>query len=180
MVWATMSTRSRHTVLDRYPELRKVFLKHLARYGSLAAAATHIRCSVAMVRAFAERSPQFAEALEDALDEHRGKIEQAIYERAVEGVEEPKFGNGGQIGTVRKYSDQLLLAYAKRHIAEYREGEVSRTEVNVQGTVSHEHSLDMKLLSGEQRKALRLLLGERSEVPMVEVKPLELPEPERE
>lgn len=150
----------RWTVLDRYPELRRLFLTHLARFGSLAAAATHIRCSVAMVKAYAERNRQFAEHMDDAINEHRGKIEQAIYERAIEGVEEPKFGNGGQIGTVRKYSDQLLLAYAKRHIPEYREGDVNRTEVNVQGTVSHEHAVDLKQLSGEQRSALRLLLGE--------------------
>jgi len=171
--------RLRWNTMDRYPELRKAFLKHLARYGSIAAAATYIRVSVAMVKEYATRNPDFADAWEDALDEHRGKIEQAIYERGVVGVEEPKFGAGGQIGTVRKYSDALLLAYAKRHIAEYREGDVSRTVVS--GAVQHEHAVDMKALSGEQRSALRMLLGETKEAAVSLPKQIEVrSEPESE
>jgi hypothetical protein len=153
-------------MLDRYPELRRVFLQHLARYGSVAAAAAHIRISTMTVKDFVERNPRFAGDFENAMDEHRGKIEKAIYERGVEGVDEPKFGAGGQIGVVRKYSDALLLAYARRHIAEYREGDVQRTVVS--GAVQHEHSVDMKALSTEQRAALRLLLGEQKDAIVVE------------
>jgi len=146
------------SVLARYPELRRAFLKHLARFGSIAGAASYVRLSRAQVEDWAKQVPEFACEMEDALDEHRGKIEQAIYERAVEGVQEPKFNAQGVVGYTTKYSDQLLLAYAKRHIREYREGDINRTEVV--GQVDHRHAVDLKELSGDQRQALRLLLGE--------------------
>lgn len=47
-------------------------------------------------------------------------IEDEITRRAIEGVEEPVFGNGGpgvgtaKVGAIRKYSDTLLLRLAER------------------------------------------------------------------
>lgn len=149
-------------MLDRYPELRREYLRHLARFGSESRAAAHIRCSTTLIRAFMEKNKQFAVHVQEALDEHRGVIEKAIYERAIEGVDEPRFNASGVVGSVKKYSDTLLLAYARRHIKEYREGDVSRTEVNVNGSVKHEHAVDVKQLSLAQRQALRLLLGEQA------------------
>ena len=152
--------RARHSLLDRYPELRKAYLQHLARFGSASAAASFIRCSTASVRAYMERNPQFSENVENAMDEHRGKIEAAIYTRGIEGWEEPRFGANGVVGAVRKFSDPLLLAYARRHIPEYREGSVNRTELQVNAQINHQHAVDLKQLSGAQREALRLLLGD--------------------
>lgn len=149
------------SILARYPELRKAFLKHYARYGSISAAATYCRISTSTATMYRDRNPEFAQAMEDALDEHRAKIERAIYERGVEGVDEPRFGASGQIGTVKRYSDQLLLAYAKRHIPEYREGDTSRVDVSVSGEVAHR--VEVKQLGADQRKALRVLLGTEPE-----------------
>ena len=50
----------------------------------------------------------------------RDMIEDEITRRAIEGIEEPIFGSGGagvgtvQVGTVRRYSDTLLLRLAER------------------------------------------------------------------
>jgi hypothetical protein len=47
-------------------------------------------------------------------------IEDEITRRAVEGIEEPVYGSGGkgvgtvQVGTIRRYSDTLLLRLAER------------------------------------------------------------------
>jgi hypothetical protein len=143
----------------RYPVVRETFLRHLARYGSMAAACAHVRTRRENVATFCAQHPEFQAEIEQATNEHHGAVERAIYERAVEGVDEPRFGPTGlQVGTTKKYSDQLLLAYAKRHLAEYREGDVSR--VVTEGTVRHEHAVDVRRLDGNQRAALRVLLGE--------------------
>ena len=168
------------SILARYPELRRAFLKHYARYGSISAAATYCRISTSTATLYRDNNPDFAQQMEDAHDEHRARIERAIYERGVEGVEEPRFNATGQIGTVRKYSDQLLLAYAKRHIAEYREGDTSRVEVDVDVS----HKVEVKQLGADQRKALRVLLGTEPasrEVPLLGLEPVEVePKPDEE
>lgn len=152
--------RSHSAALAKYPELRRLFCQAVARHGSFAAGATAIRLPTQTIQMYMQNDPEFARQVEMAKDEHRAKIEQAIYRRAIEGVDEPRFSGTGQVvGTVTKYSDTLLLAYAKRHIPEYREGDVSRTEISVNGTLEHEHRVQAKELTGEQRAALRTLLA---------------------
>ena len=112
------------SLLARFPELRRLFLKHLARYGNRAAAAKYCRISLTVVKDFENANPDFARQLEDAHAEHCARIEEAVYTRAIDGVEEPRFTSSGEVsGYVTKYSDQLLLAYARRHIKEYRQGD---------------------------------------------------------
>ena len=49
------------------------------------------------------------------------RMEAELYRRAVEGVDEPVFFGGDCIGTIKRYSDQLLLAGVKAHRPEYRD-----------------------------------------------------------
>ena len=166
------------SIFDRYPEIRVLYLKHLARYGVKVAAAAHIRCSTKMVDAYASRHPDFKEQEKQALGIHAGDIEEVIRERAMEGVEEPKFSSGGKlIGYVTRFSDTLLLAYARRHIPEYREK--SERSVENKHTVEVEHKVDLAELTDEQRDALRLLLGnsDDEEQPDEVVKPVVTVEP---
>lgn len=142
-------------VFGRFPELRALFLKHLARYGNVAAAAKHVRLSYLQVMEYVRAYPDFKEDLEGAVAEHHGKIDKAVHDRAIEGWEEPRFGQSGVVGSVRRYSDVLLLAYAKRHMREYRDGQ----HTTVGGKVEHKHTLDLGALTGQQRDALRLLLS---------------------
>ena len=141
-------------VFGRYPELRKVFLQHLARYGNKTAAAAHVRLSVEQIYVWEKKHEEFKAQVGEAMDRHRAHIEKAIHDRAIDGWEEPKYSATGLVGTVRRYSDNLLLAYAKRHIPEYREGG------GVAKKVEHEHTHRIQLgdLSEHQRNALRLLL----------------------
>lgn len=92
----------------------------------------------------------YKRAFADAEDEAGDKLEAEARRRAIEGVEEPVFGsmgNGlgsGQVGTVVKYSDTLLIfllkgarpeKYAERH--------------NVKGSVKHTHSLE-EIIAGKK------------------------------
>jgi hypothetical protein len=124
---------------------------------------------------YAKENAEFAQQCQMAEEEHRARIERAIYERAIEGVEEPRFNNlGAIVGQTTKYSDTLLLAYAKRHLPQYREGDVSRTEVSVNGSVDHTHSLDHTKLTEGQRSALRVLLGGARQGATLDLKPAQL------
>ena len=153
--------------LARYPELRRLYLQHLARYGSKSGAAAYIRIGQDAVHDFASKHPWFKEQCETAEAAHKDLIEKTIHQRAIEGWDEPRFGKLGVIGKVRRFSDQLLVAYARRHIPEYREGD--RTTQLVEGEVTHKHQVDARTLTPQQREALRLLLGTPEE-PKEEIK----------
>jgi hypothetical protein len=157
-----VNPRNGTTVLMRYPELRRLFLKHLSRYGNITAAAHHIRVSVETVETFRRAHPWFQAQMDEAHQAHTALIEQTIHSRAIDGWLEPRFGKFGVQGHVRRFSDALLIAYAKRHVKEYREGDVQRTEVS--GVVNHQHAVAADQLTPEQREALRKLLGDPEEV----------------
>jgi hypothetical protein len=146
-------------VLERYPELRAVFLKHLATYGNLTAAAAHVRLSQEQIDLTCRNKPWFQAEVEAAKAQHQALIERTIHQRAIDGWDEPKFNQTGIVGHVRRYSDTLLIAYARRHIPEYREGDTTLSKV--EGEVVHKHKVDVGQLTDEQRNALRLLLGEQ-------------------
>ena len=147
-------------LLAQEPSVRKAFLASLSRYGNLQGAGAQIGLSPMQTNYAVDRVPGLAQEVEMALAEHRARIDRAVYERGVEGWEVAQYGPTGiQVGTVRKYSDPLLIAYAKRHLPEYREESRTKTEVTVSGTVDHRHEVDLRQLPAEQRAALRVLLG---------------------
>lgn len=55
-----------------------------------------------------DRDPGFARDWGLAVRMHRAPLELAAYRRGVEGIEEPVYCRGKQIGTRRRYSDALL------------------------------------------------------------------------
>lgn len=66
----------------------------------------------------------YAEAFADAVDEAADRLEVEARRRAVNGIVEPVFHKGVQVGTIKKYSDTLLIfllkgarpdKYAERH-----------------------------------------------------------------
>lgn len=160
---ATLPGQGGTAVLMRYPELRRLFLKHFARYGNATAAAHHIRMSLETIEQFRKKHPWFQAQMNEAQAAHTALIEQTIHERAIDGWLEPRFGKFGVMGHVRRFSDTLLIAYARRHIKDYREGDVQHTEVS--GNVDHRHSVNPAELTPAQREALRMLLGDPEEQP---------------
>jgi|SRR5579862_8636868 len=63
----------------------------------------------------------FQAALALALQLACDRIEAEITRRALDGVEEPVFQQGRLVGTIRKFSDVLLMFRAKRLMPEYRD-----------------------------------------------------------
>src|SRR5205807_601275 len=72
-------------------------------------------------------------------------IEAEIRRRAMEGWDEPVYQQGARVGTVRKYSDTLLIFYAKRRMPEYREKQA--LDVNNVGAAQDLQALQDTLLT---------------------------------
>jgi hypothetical protein len=60
-----------------------------------------------------EKDEEFREAWEDALEEATDALEAEARRRALEGVREPVFYQGKEVGSVQRYSDTLLIFLLK-------------------------------------------------------------------
>lgn len=58
-------------------------------------------------------SPEFASAVDDAMEVASDSLEAEARRRARDGVDEPVFYQGAVCGTVRRYSDTLLIFLLK-------------------------------------------------------------------
>lgn len=98
------------------------FLASLAETGNVTAAAR--AASIDRTTAYHRRDldPAFAAAMAEALEVATDDLEGEARRRAKDGVEKPVFQGGEQVGTVREYSDTLLIFLLKAHRPEkYRE-----------------------------------------------------------
>lgn len=85
-----------------------------------------------------DRDPAFQRKWDASLEQGWDRAEGAAFQRGVEGVEEPVFGKGGQVGTKRVYSDKLLELVLKSNRAKVY-GDRQKVE--------HEHGLSADLSS---------------------------------
>lgn len=123
--------RKAHVTLT--PERMLVFLEHVAKTGRRYEAALVAGVSYETVRRHRKANDFFAEAWETAVAIHRDGIDREIARRGIEGVDEPVWQKGEFMGYVRKYSDSLLLAHAKKHDPAYRDK--AQVDHNVSGGV---------------------------------------------
>lgn len=73
----------------------------------------------------------FAQRWEEALQEGIDLLEAKAHERAFDGVNEPVFYQGCEVGLVRKYSDSLTMFLLKAHRPDkYRERSEVKQEVS--------------------------------------------------
>lgn len=77
--------------------------------------------------------PSFEAEIQRAKDEYAERLEAEAHRRAVEGVDEPVFWQGEEVGAVRKYSDRLLELMLKKHNHAFREK--FQAELEVKGGV---------------------------------------------
>ena len=96
------------------PELRVKFLEALARTGNVGASAYYVQLSRQSAYDLRRRDPDFARAWRAALVLARDVAEDALQERAIEGIEEPVFYHGECVATRRRYDSRLLLAHLAR------------------------------------------------------------------
>ncbi|MDE2096742.1 MAG: terminase [Patescibacteria group bacterium] len=117
------------------PLLKKKFLEHFRLTGNVTKASEQTPVDRKSVYAWRLRDKSFADAFARAETESTERLEAEAQRRAAEGWDEPVYQGGQMVGTVRKYSDTLLIFLLKGRAPEkYREmrdvrhsGEVSQT-----------------------------------------------------
>lgn len=81
---------------------------------------------------WASADPEYKAACVDAMESAADKLEEEARRRAHDGVDEPVYQGGKKVGTVRKYSDTLLIFLLKGARPEkYRE----RSSITVEDPV---------------------------------------------
>ncbi|MEQ8587658.1 MAG: hypothetical protein RLO01_15870 [Thalassobaculaceae bacterium] len=101
---------------------RAAFLAALAETGNVARAARAAKVSRSRAYQLKADDAGFAEEWADALEVATDALDAEARRRAIEGVETPRFHQGQVAGTVRKYSDSLLMFLLRAHRpALYRE-----------------------------------------------------------
>lgn len=102
-------------------DARAIFLEHLANtnrwYDSAAAAGVSYQC----VKDTMKADEHFSSQCEIAQGLYRNRLYAEAERRAVEGVDEPVFYEGAEVGSKRRYSDQLLTLLLKRNDPSFRD-----------------------------------------------------------
>ena len=129
----------------RTPQKDGKFFAALAKGLPVATAAQAAGYGRTMVYEHKEKDEAFCQRWEDAVAVAIENMEMVADQRALEGVEEPVFYQGKKCGTVRKFSDTLLMFRLKALAPDkYRE----RHQLEHSGEIEHKHSIedDLKLL----------------------------------
>jgi hypothetical protein len=99
------------------PARQRAFLRALSVTGCVRDACARAGISNTSAYRARKKSAAFARAWERSLAKAAPTIEQAAYERAVLGWEEPIVQGGKVVGVKRRYSDSLLRMLLQRHVA---------------------------------------------------------------
>jgi hypothetical protein len=91
----------------------KAFLAALEETGSVTEAAKAVGMGRSNVYQYKRNDQEFAAKWEQSLDVAADVLEDEARRRAFEGVEEPVFQKGEKVGTIRRYSDTLLMFLLK-------------------------------------------------------------------
>lgn len=152
--------------------LKKGFLEEFARHGNISEAAREVGIDRTTVYLWKQRDAAFLEAFERAELDATEVLETEARRRAVEGWEEPVFGSlgqgagSGEIGTVRKFSDTLLIFLLKGRAPEkYRDrASLEHTGKNGGPIVAAVGNVDLSKLTDEELNALGGLVEKASNV----------------
>lgn len=99
-----------------------MFLKELRDNGGFVSKACEVVVvSRQAVYGWRQSDPEFAADWDRAVELATEDLEREVRRRALHGVEEPVFYQGEVCGTIRKYSDSLLMFAIKARKPEYRD-----------------------------------------------------------
>jgi len=133
---------------------REAFLAAYAEVGTVTHAAELAGISRTSHYQWME-NPEYVEKFREAEKQACDRLEQEVRRRAVEGVLEPVFYQGEQCGTVRKYSDTLLIFATKGALPQkYREN------VSMELTGADGGPVEVEVSSAELARRARELIGE--------------------
>jgi len=88
---------------------KRLFLTHLAETGNVSASAEATGLPRHHVYEWRRQDEEFAQGWEDALVVAVDKLALEARRRALDGIEEVRYFQGEPVGSIRKYSDQLLM-----------------------------------------------------------------------
>lgn len=159
-------------------EIKEQLVYILSRRFVLGDACTAVGISYETFRLHRKNDPEFAKAVEEAKVHYKSMIEGTLNDRAINGWQEPVWGNVTQIvqdedgnvhketkqkiiGHVTKFDNKLLLELARRHVPEYRPQFKVEQKTEHSGFVNTDVSLAE--LSKEGRQELRMLLNREKE-----------------
>jgi hypothetical protein len=92
---------------------RKRFFLALEKTGNISLSAKRAGVNRWTVCDWKKRSPEFASAVEDAVDIATAALEEEVRRRAHQGTLKPVFYKGSKCGAVREYSDTLAMFILK-------------------------------------------------------------------
>jgi len=121
----TIKKRARISTENLTPEERAeaqaAFLAAYGRAGNVTAGCEAAGVSRTSLYRWLEHDETFAFRYEQAKARYCDKLRQEIDRRAVTGVLKPVYYQGERVGSVREYSDILLIFQAKAKMPEYRD-----------------------------------------------------------
>ncbi len=118
-----------------------VFLLALAESGNVTRAAKKAKLSRTQLYNKRKADPAFAKVWDEAEALGVSALEDEARRRAYDGWLEPVFHKGVKVGTVRKFSDTLLIVLLKAHKPEkYRENIKMDSQISGDVSVRHEIS----------------------------------------
>lgn len=95
------------------PEKTATFLEALADTANVSAAAKKIRISRQYMYQVREEDEEFAAAWDEAVKLGTAALEDEAVRRAMDGTLKPVFYQGEKVGSIREYSDTLLIFLLK-------------------------------------------------------------------
>ena len=108
-------------------ETLEAFLDALSRTGNVSRAAGETGLERRRLYAKRKEDPAFAAAWAEAAALGAALLEEEAWQRACQGWEEPVWHKGEQCGSVRKFSERLLILLLKAHLPDkYRESRENR------------------------------------------------------
>lgn len=137
------------------------FLKVFSEAANHSEAARKAKVNRQYVYEYRDAHPWFAELYAEADEIAKDAIDEEIHRRGIKGTNRPVFQGGKRVGTIREYSDTLLIFLAKaRNPAKYRENAkvVLATEAGSPIEVKGEHDLRVSV-TGDDVAAAEAVLG---------------------
>ncbi len=127
-----------------------LFLEAFAEHGNVLLSAQKVGVHRTLVYKWLEHDEDFFFAFNQAKEDAKDVLRAEIYRRGKEGYDEPVYHLGRYQGTVRKYSDTLLIFHAKALMSEYRE----KSQVDVTNHMQVQRDPALQSLTDEEVETL--------------------------
>jgi transposase len=110
------------TTAAQSARLKSRFLPEFAKHGTVTHAAQVVGVGRRTVYDWLARDAEFRAAFAEAEQQAIDSLEREAVRRALEGTDEPVYQGGKKVGSIRKYSDTLLIFLLKgNRPSKYRE-----------------------------------------------------------